>query len=457
MKKVFLFLACALSWGIAMAQTEDPKGLYRLQKFSYDNMPDKIPSFEQYKFCDENVTLTVYVSDDEFEKGGKTVFRMYKNDSNPFRYTGKGPMGADGKGIQLYDSNKKGFVFRWYNSNLRDYIYFPYHEFTNEHYTTKGISKAMKETQKILRMQLGKKKNNFYGVWRRRGSISTYAMKGDGEIYQMPEMYKIYSEKNVLVMWAVRDSYQDMYASCELRPYKCLSGNVIQENITPCTITWIDENTYTLAWIDENGSMQGEIWDRCGLPENFQKMFGTNVAINKVEIPERKAIYHDADILIGHWRNQSAIGNTDFFFEKDGKVRVEYTDMNGVIQKMEDEYSIENGFIRYKKASAILRLCHSDADVEALNGEKKEAFCKESFFINQSQETKYDENGQRLYRTYYSLWLKSPNGLEIDLKQEQDEVVWSKTRPGLGFEVPEVVEILEPVEINEEDAVETEE
>ena len=52
MKARIIVLICVVGILVCKAQTENPQGLYRLQRFGYDGRhPDREAPFEQYKYC----------------------------------------------------------------------------------------------------------------------------------------------------------------------------------------------------------------------------------------------------------------------------------------------------------------------------------------------------------------------------------------------------------------------
>ena len=134
MKARIIVLICVVGILVCKAQTENPQGLYRLQRFGYDGRhPDREAPFEQYKYCSPIATLTVSVLN---RSGSKLNLNMGVNDKEPLLFTGQRARGEDGRGTQVYDSNKDHFTMRWYNSTNNSTI-FPPNEFIDEFYDAK--------------------------------------------------------------------------------------------------------------------------------------------------------------------------------------------------------------------------------------------------------------------------------------------------------------------------------
>ena len=85
-KSIILGICCMIAANTTFAQTEDPKGLYRLQKLSYeDGRPDHIPEFAQYKYCTDVAPFTIMIATDtpkSFEYAIRT------DEPHPYTYTG---------------------------------------------------------------------------------------------------------------------------------------------------------------------------------------------------------------------------------------------------------------------------------------------------------------------------------------------------------------------------------
>lgn len=290
MKKNLLLLAALCGFGCMTvhAQTENPRGLYRLQTFTYGNTTDiVIPSFQQYYYCTDTGHMFMAAQESPVKNNGYIwLFNISNNDHGvrPLNYTGKVPVGDDGLGIEVYDSNKKKFTLRWYNKDFPNNMWFPYHAFTNEHYTKKDIAPQMKRVMEILTHPVGKPVNKLIGVWRRRGMLPSEDLTGNSGIYSATDMYRIHTEKEMMLLYEVHDNNGAIYADGELRECTYYGETATKEGPFDCIIKWLTDDCFSLSCIINEKTIQCEMWDRCGLPESFQQILGTNVPIN---IPDR--------------------------------------------------------------------------------------------------------------------------------------------------------------------------
>ena len=363
MKQCILFTLFVCSLLVTNAQTENPRGLYRLQNFTYDSKSDVVtPWFKQYKYCADNGTLQIVVDVDELDKGGTTSFSMYTNDVGAFNYTGNVPNGEDGLGRRIYDSNKKKFTLSWYNSSLNN-TNFPLNEFTHEHYSsTKGVSKNISKAFDMLKNNLGKQKDKYHGVWRRRGATFTSDITGKDYTYNTSDSYKIYSDNCCLILNWVKGSFANMSAECELVKYESVSDKVIFENNNSQIVTWLGDDCFSIVYVDKDLSVESEIWDRCGLPEYFQSVFETQVPRNVV--PTRNTNHVDIteyqEVIIGTWEVFSythpydSINSTSLTFEKDGSCHGIVKEYNGegfTEYEYNDKYSVDGSSLTFEKCS----------------------------------------------------------------------------------------------------------
>ncbi len=269
MKKIILMLTVALgALGTASAQQENPRGLYKLQKFVYDDGKEQTPPFNQYKYCTDDITLQISLQ----ETDKMAAFVMGNNDHKPMNYTGKVPVGEDGKGTQIFDSNKEKFTLRWYNTSMPNNQLFPFDAFISEIYSSKtGVSAKMKEiTDMITGNAKVKKPNKFTGVWKRRGM--TDKVNGTGQLFEMRPMYKIYTDNRMIIMEGEFDNPNTLHIAGNLWPFEAYTDRLLTENMNSCLITWINDNCFSLIWIAE-GYPAVEIWDKAELPATFRSIF----------------------------------------------------------------------------------------------------------------------------------------------------------------------------------------
>lgn len=267
-KTIIMAVAALLMAGAAMAQQENPRGLYKLQKFIYDDGKEQVPQFNQYKYLTDDMSAQIELVENEVV----AAFRMVNQDKHPLNYTGKVPVGEDGQGTQIYDSNKEKFTLRWYNNFAPNAALFPFNAFITEEYSSKkGVSETMKEIIDLMAMKAKvKKTNKFTGVWKRRGMSDR--VDGKGQLFEMPTMYKIYTDTKMLMLEGDLENAPTMAVVGRLWPCTFYTDRLITEGQNSCMITWINDNTFTLIWIS-GGYPAVEIWDKTELPELMQNIF----------------------------------------------------------------------------------------------------------------------------------------------------------------------------------------
>ena len=109
---------------VANAQTENPRGIYKMTTLTGKMGEVKAP-FEQYKICTDSVTLMV--------SERAAFFSISDNDHRVFDYTGEQPKSEDDKSPLIYDSNDKQFKLKWW-STYTHHIHFPNNDWCIEKY-----------------------------------------------------------------------------------------------------------------------------------------------------------------------------------------------------------------------------------------------------------------------------------------------------------------------------------
>ncbi|MBO4663267.1 MAG: hypothetical protein J5663_02505 [Bacteroidaceae bacterium] len=273
MKLSAILLTLIITSTSVFAQKEDPKGLYRLSKLTYENnRPEHTPEFDQYKYCSEKTPVTVLINSDTQKE---FTFSLRPDEPRAYKYTGDVPTGRDGKGTRIYDSNDKHFALKWFNSvRPNEPEIFPLGEFITELYDKNNISKRMSRSIKLLEMKDKNVKHKFAGYW---GLVGTKGTVAGVEIIQTPSrpMYKIYGEKDMIVNIGTTFFYWDLDVK---------SNAQIIEKDHDCKIEWLNDDVFTLSFTDEHGRNLTEVWTRTGLPKTIQSIFGTDVEIKPTTI-----------------------------------------------------------------------------------------------------------------------------------------------------------------------------
>lgn len=160
-KQLIAALVLATTSLCTYAQTENPRGVYKLTSL-IDKTNTKILAFlDQYKICTDSVTLTVVINEPRFS--------IRANDSGIFDYTGEAPAANNPTASRIYDSNAEHFTLKWWSEN--ETLYYPKKNWCTEFYsasersaTGKALFDALLSPTKAM-----DKKQPLYGNWRRIG------------------------------------------------------------------------------------------------------------------------------------------------------------------------------------------------------------------------------------------------------------------------------------------------
>lgn len=258
---------------------ENPRGLYRLMGFTYENgTADKEAHIEQYKYCTDSTTLQLQIQKDV--EGDKPEFWMsiLNQDRRPLNYTGR----VADKDISIFDSSSKGFKLRWHNT-IMNTEYMPMGQYINELYSSDyKISPKIQRVIDLLKMHTAQTgENKFYGCWRRVGILT----KVDNIDMLLPghqDLYQIFDKDVYLHFYEL--SANRMYAYCIMRPIQYKSDNLLIQYGGESKIEWVDNNTFRLLFDRGDGTIVTELWKRSGLPERYQQAFGTNVPVYQVPV-----------------------------------------------------------------------------------------------------------------------------------------------------------------------------
>lgn len=261
----------------AFAQKETPMGLYHITDISYDGgarKPQRTPHI--YKLCTKEVTMHINNFKMDQERS-RLYFRMRNNDGKPLVYTGK----KEGtKERQIYNSDKHGFVFDFYLPNFKNVCTEKYKsgEIPND-----NIDQQFRVALKMLKTSKFEQKNLLCGVWHRRGFSKTPISdvevgRADWDEYRIIDgnnyLYFRNNAKSAIMENGSKDG-ADMYITgYTFNP----SNNTFTQGTDKITynIYKISDKTISVTYTINNYTIT-EIWDRSGLPEEFQNIFGTNI------------------------------------------------------------------------------------------------------------------------------------------------------------------------------------
>lgn len=255
---------------------EDPKGLYRLLKIAYEDGSKKDVPFVQYKYCGDSIALQLMVRKDTNKE---YWVEIYDSDGYEFKYSSS----LNEHKTQIYDSNDKGFKFKWYNE-IMDGNLFPYHKYITELYSSEflGMSESSKTLIDMLKMKIATG-NKMYGCWRRLGIMTK--VEGMDMLLSAPQdLYQVFDKDMYLHVYDLNPG-KKLRGYCVLRPVVYKENNVIVQHGAECKIEWVNDNLFKLNFDRGDGTIVTEVWKRSGLPRNFQRVFGTNLPTFQIENP----------------------------------------------------------------------------------------------------------------------------------------------------------------------------
>ena len=273
MKKFFSVVIMALFAIVTMSaqKVQDPKGLYHLQKFIYEDGSEKAPGYSQYKYAADSVGLLV-----SYRKAGSpqqwSQMSVEIREPHPLKYTGETPQGADGHDIQIFNVKDGEFYFKWYNTQWPNMS--KLNEFITEVYGVGGIESEVAQAFNLLENKFDTKGNKFYGWWIR--IAATADPNGTGKRQQIPTLWKVYSPEMSMVIHPLN---RNTLGCTPTTTVKYENDSTIYEIGHVCKIKWLNDNCHALTFTQENGVPLTEIWVRGGLPKMWQDIFKTNVEI----------------------------------------------------------------------------------------------------------------------------------------------------------------------------------
>ena len=266
------------------AQSVDgPKGLYKLNEIVQQDGKHVEVDFKQYKYCLDNNSLTMSFYSPKLGIHSFD-FVVSNSDGSPLTYTGDLSK-TENKGIQAFATSDSIFTLRWFNDrNGLDSRLFPFQTNIDELYEKVDSADVMQKAMNLLQMKLGAKTHPLQGVWKLRGmqtkgsATSQYwVMAGRGE------QYTIFGSNSAAIVVAnpnfPRAQMQCVYTACNY-----LNDKMIDCDGKAMIIHWFDDETISVTRIGDDGRPFVTVWDRCGLPQNIQQVFGTDVPRMKKDV-----------------------------------------------------------------------------------------------------------------------------------------------------------------------------
>ena len=265
---ILAFLAIAMMFA---QKAQDPKGLYHLQKFIFEDGSEKTPGYSQYKYAADSVGLLI-----SYRKAGSpqqwSQMSVEIREQHPLKNTGETPQGADGHDIQIFNVKDGEFSFKWYNTQWPNMS--KLNEFITEVYGVGGIETEVAQAFNLLENKFDTKGNKFYGWWIR--IAATANPDGTGQRQQIPTLWKVYSPEMSMVIHPLN---RNVLGCTPTTTVKYENDSTIYEVGHVCNIKWLNEDCHALTFTQDNNVPLTEIWVRSGLPKMWQSIFKTNVEI----------------------------------------------------------------------------------------------------------------------------------------------------------------------------------
>ncbi len=270
-RMTMLMMALAAVVMVGAQAQKQPKGLYHLNKFIYEDGREQAPGFSQYKYAADSLGLLIFYEKAHDEFHWSSV-RIEIREPHPLLFTGEKAQGEDGHGTQIFNVTDEQFYFKWFNTNWPNMS--KLNEFITEVYTKENIEGEVAKAFSLLENKIEPQTNKFYGFWIRLGL--TENTDGTGRRMDAAPRWKVYAPEMSMVIAPQRRV--PVLACNTTQTVRYENDNTIFEIGHRCDIHWIDNDTHTLTY-EENGRPITELWARGGLPLVWQSVFNTNVPL----------------------------------------------------------------------------------------------------------------------------------------------------------------------------------
>ena len=268
---------------LSAQSTDGPKGLYKLNEIVHQDGKHVEADFKQYKYCLDNNSLTLTYNVPETGIHSINI-AISNSEGKPLTYTGDLSK-TENRGIQTFTTSDSTFTLRWFNdrSDFNPRL-FPFQTNIDELYEKVDSADVMQKAMNLLQMKLGAKTHPLHGVWKLRGvqtkgsATSQYwVMAGRGE------QYTIFGNDNAAIVMA-HPNFPQAQMQCVYTPCNYLSDKTVECDGKVMIIHWFDDETISVTRIGEDGRPFVTVWDRCGLSQNIQQVFGIDVPRMKKDV-----------------------------------------------------------------------------------------------------------------------------------------------------------------------------
>lgn len=172
--------AIALVPTTSMAQTENPRGVYKLMAQTDKNGNLSRDTYDGYKICTDSITLMFTVQG--------CIYYLSNMDDEIFNYTGEEPDAHNATAMRIFDSDAEHFTLKWWN-NKSSSLFFPYKDWCTEYYESGKYSERAKEILDALMLPAATdSRMPIIGAWRMVGMMDELrdAKKQLRKLYESP-------------------------------------------------------------------------------------------------------------------------------------------------------------------------------------------------------------------------------------------------------------------------------
>jgi hypothetical protein len=263
--------AIALVPTTSMAQTENPRGVYKLMAQTDKNGNLSRNTYDGYKICTDSITLMFTVQG--------CIYYLSNMDDEIFNYTGEEPDAHNATAIRIFNSNAEHFTQKWW-STYANHLIFPHNDWCTEYYESGKYSENAKVIlDALMSPAASDSKMSIIGTWRIVGMMDELrdVKKQLGKLHenspQRNNGYLLLTPNNAIMFSGGRGSIDPVAYEMKGKKIKIGSGQRVQEQ----SITWLGKDYFAMeVHIDYRTDYQ--IWERVsGATPLFNRIASQNV------------------------------------------------------------------------------------------------------------------------------------------------------------------------------------
>lgn len=239
-KTIILATALLLLPSIVNAQTENPRGIYRMMSLK-GNMGEVKAPYDQYKICTDSITLMLTMQ-------RSNLFSVINNEKNVLNYTGEQPKDENDKSTLVYDSNSQHFSLKWW-STYKHHMHFPEDDWCIENYEADNYSdEARPVFEALTATPAVRPENPLLGEWRVLGYMDELkgfkkqlvTLKENYENSKYAGQFLFISPTHIVAVKMARETLGN------IKPCECNNKNTIKEGDNVYTVKWLSKDVVAL-------------------------------------------------------------------------------------------------------------------------------------------------------------------------------------------------------------------